>query len=251
MSSERTLIVNADDFGRSAGINRGIIRAFEHGVVTSASLMVRWPFSSEAAEYAGGRPALSLGLHLDFGEWAYRDGDWAPVYEVVGIDDPHAIRREAHDQLATFRRLVGAHPSHLDSHQHVHRREPIRSVLLEMARALDLPLRHECLVRYCGEFYGQDVDGSPLPANLTPEYFVSLLSQLPSGITELCCHPGEEEELDTMYCRERVQELRILCDPQTRAAVIRLGIELSSFNSSRLTWGQGWRERNQYIRSAP
>ena len=39
----RHLIVNADDFGQSAGINRGIIEAHEHGIVTSTSLMVRWP----------------------------------------------------------------------------------------------------------------------------------------------------------------------------------------------------------------
>jgi predicted glycoside hydrolase/deacetylase ChbG (UPF0249 family) len=249
MSSHKTLIVNADDFGRSTGINNGIIHAFEHGLVTSASLMVRWPLASEAAEYARRRAALSLGLHLDFGEWAYRDGDWVPVYEVVAIDDPKAIRREAYDQLVMFRRLVGADPTHLDSHQHVHRREPIRSVLLEMARTLDVPLRHERFVRYCGDFYGQDADGSPIPANLTLEYFISILSRLPSGITELCCHPGEEEELETMYCRERAQELRILCDPQSRAAVIRLGIELSSFDSPRLS--RGSHELEQCIRSAP
>ena len=44
----RCVIINADDFGLSAGINRGIIEAHERGIVTSASLMVRWP----AAEYA-------------------------------------------------------------------------------------------------------------------------------------------------------------------------------------------------------
>jgi chitin disaccharide deacetylase len=251
MNSDRTLIVNADDFGRSAGINRGIIRAFEHGVVTSASLMVRWPLASAAAAYARRWPALSLGLHLDLGEWSYRDGDWAPLYEVVRLDDPIAVEREAQDQLAAFRQLVGANPTHLDSHQHIHRREPIRSVLLEMARRLDVPLRHECSVRYCGDFYGQDADGSSLPANLTADYFISILSRLPSGITELCCHPAEEEQLDTMYCRERVQELRILCDPQTRAAIIRLGIEPSSFKSLRLSRGQGSHELDQCIRSAP
>ena len=39
----RAVIVNADDFGQSAGINRGIVEAHERGIVTSASLMVRWP----------------------------------------------------------------------------------------------------------------------------------------------------------------------------------------------------------------
>ena len=39
----RFLIVNADDFGRSPGVNRGVLLAHERGIVTSASLMVRWP----------------------------------------------------------------------------------------------------------------------------------------------------------------------------------------------------------------
>jgi predicted glycoside hydrolase/deacetylase ChbG (UPF0249 family) len=225
------LVVNADDFGRSAGINRGIIRAHEHGLVTSASLMVRWPAAREAAAYARRHPALGVGLHFDFGEWTCREGTWVALYDVVQLDDQVDLKQEAHHQLARFRHLVGANPTHLDSHQHVHRREPARSVLTEIARDLDVPLRHECKVRYCGEFYGQDADGSPIPGSLTPTHLVGLLSRLPRGVTELCCHPGEEEELDTMYCRERVEEVRTLCNPEVSEAVGRLAIKLTSFAS--------------------
>jgi len=49
MFPQRYLIVNADDFGQSQGVNRGVIAAHEHGIVTSASLMVRWPAAIEAA----------------------------------------------------------------------------------------------------------------------------------------------------------------------------------------------------------
>src|SRR6185312_13088245 len=84
------LIVNADDYGRSAGINRGIATAHEQGIVTSASLMVRWPDAEQAARYARERPALSVGLHVDLGEWTYQDGNgWLPVY-AFGGDDPEA-----------------------------------------------------------------------------------------------------------------------------------------------------------------
>src|SRR4051794_16830036 len=48
---DRYVIVNADDFGQSRGINRGIILAHEQGIVTSASLMVRWAAAAEAAAY--------------------------------------------------------------------------------------------------------------------------------------------------------------------------------------------------------
>ena len=81
------LIVNADDFGQSSGINRGIIEAHEHGIVTSTSLMSRWPGAVEAAQYARTHPELSVGLHIDLGEWEYREGNWLAVYTVVPLDD--------------------------------------------------------------------------------------------------------------------------------------------------------------------
>ena len=65
----RILIVNADDLGLSGGVNRGIARAHDEGIVTSASAMVRRDAIEEAAELARSRPALSVGLHVDLSEW--------------------------------------------------------------------------------------------------------------------------------------------------------------------------------------
>lgn len=228
--AERYLIVNADDFGQSPGINRGVVEAHERGIVTSASLMVRWPSTMAAAAYARDHPSLSLGLHVDFGEWAYRDEIWVPVYEVAPLDDPATVAAEAARQLAAFRRLVGRDPTHLDSHQHVHRAEPLLSVLLETARALDVPLRqHSPDIRNSGEFYGQSGKGEPYPEAISLEWLLNLLRALPPGITELGCHPGVGQDLDTMYRAERARELEVLCDPRVRAAIVAEGIELRSF----------------------
>ena len=65
----RTLIVNADDFGRSAGINAGVAQAHDDGVVTSTSAMVCWPGAAEAAALVRERPTLGVGLHVDLSEW--------------------------------------------------------------------------------------------------------------------------------------------------------------------------------------
>src|SRR5262249_54422351 len=130
MLQTKYLIVNADDFGQSNGINLGIMEAFENGIVTSASLMVRWPSAEAAADYARKHPKLSIGLHVDLGEWAYRQGKWMSLYEVVSRDNSAAVTEEVHRQLATFRNLMGREPSHIDSHQHVHRTDPLRSVLM-------------------------------------------------------------------------------------------------------------------------
>jgi predicted glycoside hydrolase/deacetylase ChbG (UPF0249 family) len=159
MPRQKYLIVNADDFGQSPGVNQGIIEAHERGIVTSASLMVHWPAALEAAEYNRAHPQLSLGLHLDLGEWFYRDGNWMPLYERVLLTESQAVSEEVSRQLALFRQLVGKPPSHLDSHQHVHRREPVRSVMLSLAQDLGVPLRGcHANVRSSGDFYGQTAD---------------------------------------------------------------------------------------------
>src|SRR6185312_9264780 len=113
MDSKRSLIVNADDFGLSEGVNRGIIEAHERGIVTSASLMVLQPASASAAAYSREHPRLSMGLHLDLGEWAYDGKAWVLVYEVVPLEDPALVAGELERQLGAVRRLRGCDPTHL------------------------------------------------------------------------------------------------------------------------------------------
>src|SRR5437016_8088254 len=63
---KRRLIVNADDFGRSAAINQAVIRAHREGILTTASLMVNEPAFDEAVAFARENPKLGVGLHLTF-----------------------------------------------------------------------------------------------------------------------------------------------------------------------------------------
>ncbi len=218
-------------------MNRGVIEAHEGGIVTSASLMVRWPAAAGAAAYAREHPNLSIGLHVDLGEWFYREGAWLPAYEVVPADDPAAVAVEAARQLAAFRRLVGRDPTHVDSHQHVHRLEPARSVLVEAARRLAVPLRHETPgIHHRGDFYGQTAKGLPLPDAISVGALIGTLAALPPGVTELGCHPGFGDDLESAYRGERADEVRALCDPRVRAAIASEGIVLCSFGDL----GGGW-----------
>jgi predicted glycoside hydrolase/deacetylase ChbG (UPF0249 family) len=227
---DRRLIVNADDFGQSRGVNRGVIEAHERGIVTSASLMIRWPAAVEAAAYARSRSGLSVGLHVDLGEWAAEAGAWRPRYVVTAVDDADAVRDEIVRQVVRFQELMGRDPTHLDSHQHVHRRDPARSALTAVAGALGVPLREaDPRLRYSGAFYGQTADGEPWPDAITVAGLVRTLEALPPGITELGCHPGHAEDLDTMYQRERAWELSTLCDPRIPEALDRQQIRLISF----------------------
>lgn len=232
METHRYLIVNADDFGQSPAVNRGISEAHRRGIVTSASLVTRGLAAEDAAAYSARHPGFSLGLHVDLGEWTFRGGQWVPVYEVVPLDDLQSITREAAQQLAEFRRLIGRDPSHLDSHQHVHRREPVRSILLALSDDLQIPLRHfSSNVRYCGDFYGQTHDGSPIPDAISTPGLIAVLEAIPEGITELACHPGYGEDLpNAMYHHEREKEVRVLCDQRIRATLTDQGITLCAFH---------------------
>jgi predicted glycoside hydrolase/deacetylase ChbG (UPF0249 family) len=226
----RVVIVNADDFGLSSGINRGIARAHDEGIVTSASAMVRQDAIEEAVELARARPRLAVGLHIDLSEWVYQDGDWVPLYQVVAAEDRAAVEAEVAAQLARFAQLFGRQPTHLDSHQHRHTVEPIRSVVVETGRRLRVPVRGFTPgIAYRGDFYGQTGRGDPLPEAITVEALIRLISSLPDGITELGCHPAAEPEEGSTYSVERPSELEALCDSRVKATVREAGVELRSF----------------------
>jgi predicted glycoside hydrolase/deacetylase ChbG (UPF0249 family) len=236
MQPGKYLIVNADDFGQSPGVNRGIIEAHEYGIVTSASLMTRWLAAGEAALYAREHPELSVGLHLDLGEWIWRPEGWAPLYTVVPLDDKEAVEREIADQVEMFRYLLDREPSHINSHQHVHMREPMRSITIRLSQSLGIPLRSLCGdVHYCMSFYGQTTEGLPLPALISLERLIETLTGLPNGLTVIPCHPGYVDDLKTMYRSERSEEVKVLCDRRLRAAIEALGITLCSFDDLKHT----------------
>jgi predicted glycoside hydrolase/deacetylase ChbG (UPF0249 family) len=221
--------VNADDFGLSDGVNSGIATAFEHGIVRSGSLMVRAPAAASAAAWSRGRPAFSLGLHLDLGEWVCEAGEWRLLYRVVDLDDATAVGIEVAEQIAHFERLTGTTPTHLDSHQHVHKQEPVRSVVLDWAQRFAIPLRHFGTTCYVGDFYGQSDEGQPYPEYVSVEALVALLDTIDAGTTELGCHPGDGRGLDTVYRDARAAEVVTLCHPLVRDAINQRGIELCSF----------------------
>jgi len=231
----RRLFVNADDLGYTEATTSGILHAHAHGIVTSASLMVRRPAARDAVRRAAAAGFTDLGLHLDLGEWVYRGGRWESLYDVVDRDDAAVVEAECRAQLAAFRDLVGRDPTHLDSHQHVHLDEPVRTAAVTMAAELGVPLRHLCPdVVHCGGFYGQSGRGEPAHHLLTVGSLIEILEEAdhaaPAGpAIELGCHPGWDDDLETTYRRERRTEVDVLTSPGLRDALAALGLELATF----------------------
>ena len=107
--------------------------------------------------------------------------------------------------------------------------------MIDLAGELAVPLRHNDLrIRYIGDFYGQTGEGQPLPGAISVDALVAILGALLPGATELACHPGLDDELQSPYRSERAQELRALCDPRVRATLATEEIELCSFASDAL-----------------
>jgi chitin disaccharide deacetylase len=173
---------------------------------------------------------LDLGLHIDLGEWIFRNGDWQLLYQRVPFDDVNALEEEIRGQLDEFRSLARRDPTHLDSHQHVHLNEPVRSLAKQLADELSVPLRGVTPhVKYCGSFYGQTGKGDPCPESISLPSMIMLIRQLPSGVTELGCHPACNEERGSIYCFERALELQVLCHPQVQKTIEEENIQLRTF----------------------
>jgi predicted glycoside hydrolase/deacetylase ChbG (UPF0249 family) len=226
--SKHYVIVNADDFGQSPGVNRGVVQAHERGIVTSASLMVRHPHAAQAADYARQTPALGVGLHFDLGEWILRAGDWVPLYEVADLSNSRAIAGELDRQCDLFVKLLKRPPTHIDSHQHKHLHEPVRSIVCEVAQRYGIPVRG-VTIPYCGRFYGQDENGVSYPDWIAVPALVDILGSLETSVSEIGCHPATENDVHTMYGSERITELATLCNPLVREAISCLEIILISY----------------------
>src|SRR2546426_1457432 len=216
------VIVNGDDFGASHGINRGIIAAHRHGILTSTSLLVNTPWSEEAAVLGRAAPDLSVGLHVDL-----MGHDKKPTANSLSDDQ---CRAELHDQLARFHALMGGPPTHLDAHHNMHRDPRLLPHFLEVARQHGLPLREHSPVRYFSKFYGQ-WGGQTHLEQLSVESLARMLeTACGEGITELSCHPGYlDADFSSSYSSERETEVRTLCDPLIRRVLVEQSIQLINY----------------------
>ena len=125
---------------------------------------------------------------------------------------------------------MGRMPTHIDSHQHVHQRSSLRPLFLKIAAILGVNLRGcGSKVTYFGNFYGQLTDGSAYHEAISVNGLRQTIGRLPAGITELACHPGLHNDINTMYRTEREIEVNTLCDPDIKKTITELEIELCSF----------------------
>lgn len=261
------LIINADDFGLTPGVNRGIVRAFQRGVLTSATLMANGLAWREAVAAARANPGLGVGVHLTLtalepvlppqqvpslvdGSGCFRRQFWrAPLWKT------EQVRAEWRAQIS---RLVeaGLEPTHLDSHHHVHLWPPLVRVAWQLAREFSIPAirvlspagmdymdvsrRERLLVRWAWRWARKA--GALVPHTVAglegvgyPRAFIeAYLADLGPGIHELFCHPGLAGDSKLVRISSlthgRQRELAIICSPWLRRLLVQYGVELVNYN---------------------
>src|SRR5579864_3666565 len=204
----RRLIINADDFGYTAGVNRAIVEAHSRGVVTSSTLMAHGLAFTEAADLAKTIPKLSVGCHVVLIDGQpvlgaeqlpsltsgsqFRDGLMAfAARAIAGRIDADEITAEATAQIRKIQ-SAGITPSHFDTHKHTHLFPTVLGPLLRAAGACGiravrnpfgprLPLRSSHLlarpglwaryaeVRVLGSFAGKFRDAVDREGFITPD----------------------------------------------------------------------------------
>jgi len=156
-SGRRRLIVNADDFGRSASINQAVIRAHREGILTTASLMVNEPAFEEAVVLARENPTLGVGLHLTLlcGHAALSADQISGLVNSLGefTANPlvascryffqrglhEQLQQEIHAQFQKFR-ATGLPLDHVNGHLHLHLHPTVFRILTD--RATQLGFKH-------------------------------------------------------------------------------------------------------------
>lgn len=151
------LIVNADDFGLTKGVNRSVLDCHLAGGVTSTTLMVNMAAAEDAAEIARRHQTLGVGLHFNL--TSGRPVTPAHLLSSLVDDDGNFLGRGelirrvlsgrvssveiASELEAQWRRLqdLGIHPTHIDSHQHVHALPQIFRVVSHVCALEDVSLR--------------------------------------------------------------------------------------------------------------
>lgn len=195
------LIVNADDFGYSYGINKGIIEAHEKGIVTSTSVMVNAIAADEAKDLAK-YPDLSVGLHFE-------------LKEVVDVE------AELERQIEKFVTIVGRDPDHIDTHKRRTTDEGVKEVLEAYAKTHNIPVRN-FNAKHIGSFGINSNDGSVAQLKRS-------IDDATDKNNELMTHAGHSDEYlrgSSSYNDPREQELASICDPSIKQYIADRGLQL-------------------------
>lgn len=256
----KKLIVNADDFGLTSGINRAVLEGMTKGIITETTVMVNMPGASEALDMAREFFPERVGIHLNLtcGRPVLDPEEVPSLVDESGNfyrrrailmekASPAEIEKELRAQVEKFLKS-GLYPSHLDCHHHLHLHSEVAKIVAELAKELDVPVRavdaetktfFESSGIVVPEHFSMDFYGE----KATLENLLAILDSYEEGTMEIMTHPGYcDRELEgvSTYNYFRKKELEILTSPVVRSALKEKNVELFSFKELKLEKGSSW-----------
>lgn len=248
---ERLLIVNADDFGLSPGINYGIIDAHRRGIVTSTTAMMTAEAIELAAQLSAETPSLAVGLHfvLTYGEpltampSLQRNGvlgKWVWEVAKAGTLSLTEVENELEQQFQHFVSLFGRKPTHIDSHHHVHFIPQVWSIVSRFAQDKGLPIRFDRQVAHQNGIAPVNIQTSDgfisdfYAENVSLDFFLRALdasNRRGEMSVEMMCHPGfvDQTVQQSAYCFQRLAEGGVLTSAVLRQEIAARNYRLGSF----------------------
>ncbi len=259
------LVVNADDFGMSGGVNRAVIEAFDRGVVTSCSLLTVCPGTNEALDVLAERPDVPFGVHLTLvsesptRRWRAAASDAGSLHEGAGfLLAPSArdqllararldeVEREMRAQLAVVLER-GLQPTHLDWHCLADGgRADITGLTLDLAVEFGLAARmwlpagqRAATARGLPVVDHDFLDSFALDTTTKAHHYRAQARALRPGLTEWAVHPGSDDQVsrsEDHQWRVRHSDLVALTDPSLRETIRSEGITLADHRAARQVW---------------
>lgn len=229
----KLLIVNADDFGYTHGVNKGIIKAHKEGIVTSTSLMVDGQVAEEARKLKN-YPNLSVGLHFDISGEDIKADIINGI--LVPLSSPEKLKREFDRQVRKFKKIMDRLPDHLDSHKHSHLHEKVKPIFKEFSKKHHIPVRAYNRVNFIDSFFGWNKLLQVNFKRISTDSLLKILGSLKNGVNEIMCHPGvvdDELRKISKYSEERGVELKTLTDKRVIDHIMKSDIKLC-----------GWKDLN-------
>jgi len=247
----KRVIFNADDFNLTTGVNNGIIEAHRFGVVKSTSIMINLQGAEDAVRLLKKNPNLDVGLHvnLTFGHPVSSTEEvrslvddegkfWRKPSLLFKSAVTEDLRKEIIAQVELAQKM-GLKLTHLDSHHHIHQADKrVSEIFMELA------LKHHLGIRSINKEFRSVYRkaGIPTPDNFTDDFYdmqnitieslEQILETMPSGTSEIMCHPGfSDEELadKSSYEKPRQIEISVLTHPRTMQMLQRVNAKIIGY----------------------